>query len=117
MKPIRYSGIVEHGSQRGALLGFPTANIALTDEEVFGIYAARVSVGEKKYHAAVFADTKRKLLEAHLLDFFGNLYGEEITIELCEKIREGKMFANDDELEAAIAKDVEDVRHYFKDHP
>ncbi len=115
--PTIYTGIVARGAQRGTALGFPTANIALTDASVSGIYAAKVSVDSETFHAAAFADPKRNVLEAYMLDFSGNLYDKEITIELCEKIRESDMFADERELRAAIAKDVEDVRHYFKDHP
>ena len=118
-----YAGTVMKGQGRATALGFPTANISLSDDSVSGIYAARVKVGDSEYMAAVFADQKRKLLEAHLLDFSGELSakggsasggnGKNITIELCKKIREHEDFTNDDDLRAAIAKDVADVREYF----
>src|SRR3989338_2901486 len=109
-----YTGTVIKGQGLATTLGFPTANIALPDDSVSGIYAAMVKVAGAEYMAAVFADSKRKLLEAHLLDYSGELNGKEIMIELCEKIREHGDFSNDDDLHVAITKDVADVREYFK---
>src|SRR3989338_2954042 len=109
-----YTGIVQKSSGEGARLGFPTANIPLESESLSCIYAATVQVGEKKYHAATYADTRRKLLEAHLLDFEGELYGKEINIRIEKKIREDKLFADEEELKRVIAADVAAVRAYFK---
>jgi riboflavin kinase / FMN adenylyltransferase len=109
-----HRGIVEKGAQRGAELGYPTANITLPEGVAPGIYAGKASVEGKAYEAAVFADGRRSVLEAHLLDFSGDLYGKEISVELVKKIREGKAFANDESLRAAIADDVQRVRMYFK---
>ncbi len=109
-----FTGIVTEGSKRATALGFPTANIELKDQAVSGIYAARVLVEGKKYTAAAFADPKRKLLEAYILDFSGELYGKEITIELHKKIRDSAAFENDEALRAMIADDIKEVREYFK---
>lgn len=111
-----YTGIVKRGRERATALGFPTANIPLGDDSVSGIYAARVKADDAEYTAAVFADQKRKLLEAHLLDYSGDLSGKNITIELSKRIRKHGDFSNDNELRAAIAKDVADVRDYFKNN-
>ena len=109
-----YTGIVIKGKGRAGALGFPTANIALDDDSLLGIYAARVRVGDAEYIAAVFVDPKRKLLEAHLLDYSGELSGKSITVELCKKIREHEDFSNDTALRMAIAEDVKNVRDYFR---
>lgn len=110
-----YRGIVVRGEGKGAALGFPTANIALDDDSVSGIYAARVRVAtnEEPYMAAVYADQKRKLLEAHILDFSDALYGMEIEITLLKKIRDGMQFKHDAALRAAIAEDNAKIRAYF----
>jgi riboflavin kinase/FMN adenylyltransferase len=109
------TGIVQKGARRGKALGYPTANIVLPDGVESGIYAARVYLkkDEAPYMAAVFADEKRNILEAHVLDFSDDLYGVEIHIELHKKIRENKVFTNDDVLRAAIADDIAKVREYF----
>ncbi len=108
-----FTGLVQNGLKRGTALGFPTANIALTDENVSGIYAGRVKVGTLIYGSAVFANQERKILEAYLLNFSGDLYGKEITIELLEKIREVGEFSDDETLKKQIASDVEAIRSFF----
>lgn len=108
-----FSGTVEKGRKRASVLGFPTINIPLTDSSVSGIYAGKVRHNEREYHAAIFADPDRRILEAYLLDFDEEMYGEEISITLEKKIRDSKPFKNDEELKAMIMKDVEDVKEYF----
>ena len=108
-------GTVQKGERRGSELGFPTANIPLTDESISGIYAARARIqNETPRAAAVFVDRRRKLLEAHILDFSDDLYGREITIELHKKIREDQAFDDAVSLREAIAADVKAVRAYFQ---
>ena len=111
----KYTGIVQKGTKRAAELGFPTVNILLADSSVSGIYAAKVSVGGEEYIAAAFADQKRNVLEAHVLDFSDELYGKEVTIELCKKIRGNVQFSDDAALRAAIEGDIAKVRAYFTD--
>jgi riboflavin kinase/FMN adenylyltransferase len=108
-----HTGIVQKGTKRAASLGYPTVNIPLLNPDVSGVYAARVVADGTSYAAAAFADQKRKVLEAHLLDFSGELYGKRITVELCKKIREDTRFSDDTALRAAIAEDTANVRTYF----
>ena len=110
-----YTGIVQKGTRRAAALGFPTVNIPLLDGDVSGIYVARVTIGGREYPAAAFADQKRHVLEAHVLDFLDELYEKEVTIELCKKIRNDMQFSDDAALRAAIADDIAKVRMYFTD--
>src|SRR3990167_8981843 len=105
-----YIGIVEAGSKRAIALGYPTINIPLADTEVSGIYAALVKVGEEEYEAVAFADQKRKLLEAHILDFSKDLYSWDVKIHLLKKVRENKKFADDTSLKRAIIDDIAAVR-------
>ena len=111
---MQFSGIVQKGARRGTELGFPTINIPLEDVGVSGIYAAKVKVGEEEYEAAVFADAKRKVLEAYILDFSEDLYGWKVTIELLKKLRDAKNFSSEEELKKAIAHDIAVVRAFFK---
>ncbi len=110
MQGIAVTGKVLEGARRGTALGFPTANIALTDDVLGGVYAGLVTAHGTTHRAALFADPTRKLLEAYILDFSGDLYGEEITIEVCERIRDSQAFENDDELRGQIQRDVNAVR-------
>lgn len=111
---MTYEGMVEKGKGTGKKLGYPTVNIRLTDPEPSGIYAAIVRVEGKAYPAAGFADQARALLEAHILDFEGDLYGKTVTIELRHKIRDRALFTEAKALEAAIAADVSTIRTWFE---
>jgi riboflavin kinase / FMN adenylyltransferase len=105
-----YRGIVGKGHGIGQGLGYPTINIPLTDPELSGVFAANVLVEGKEYPAAAFADQHRKLLEAHLLDFDGDLYGKEVVIEIVRKVREAMRFPDKDDLKRAIHADVQKIR-------
>ena len=112
---MKYTGLVQHGQGRGGMLGFATANIPLSDVSISGIFIASVTLDGKAYPAAAFADQKRKLLEAYILDFSQQIYEKQITIELLKKIRDTKNFESDEEMRVAIANDVACVREYFRD--
>lgn len=105
-----YSGIVQEGKKLGTALGFPTANIELDDSGLSGVFAGTVRFEGKEYDAAIFADTERKLLEAYLLDFSGDLYGKEIAITVHTKLRDAKNFDSREALISAIKEDVKKVR-------
>ena len=111
---MRYHGVVQKGEERGKKLGFPTINIPLGAEKLSGIFVATVLVDGKEYRAATYANLSRGILEAHLLDYTGDLYGKEVEIELLEKIRDDEKFADETSLKAAIAADVAKVREYRK---
>ncbi len=109
-----FTGIVQKGNKRGTRLGFPTANISLKDSTLSGIFAGRVILeNEAPYMAAIYADSSRGVLEAHLLDFADDLYGLPVTIELHKRLRAGARFKSESDLREAIAKDVADVRKFF----
>ncbi|MBI4093476.1 riboflavin kinase [Candidatus Kaiserbacteria bacterium] len=99
--------------RRGMALGFPTINIPLDDTAVSGIFAARVIVDGEAHGAAAFADPSRKILEAHILDISPDLYGKEVSVELCKKIRESSTFEDEGALKAAIENDVKRARLFF----
>ena len=105
------------GERRGTVLGFPTANIPLHDTTLSGIYIATAHVDGANRPAAVYADTRRSLLEVHVLDYSGDLYGEEIVVTLIKQLRASAHFEDDRELRAAIAKDIADVRTHFAHFP
>jgi riboflavin kinase/FMN adenylyltransferase len=108
-----YHGIIVEGSKKASALGFPTANIEIT-EPVTDIYAGTVSVNGTEYRAALFGDAERRLLEAYILDFSDDIYGKKATFTLLEKIREHKNFTDNEELKKQIAADVKSVRAYFR---
>lgn len=109
------TGVVLEGKKRGKELGFPTANISGGNSVPAGIYAGKVILKGKTYPAAIYKSGEKDFLEAHILDFSRNIYGETITIVAEKKIRDSKFFADNKELIAAISKDIEDIKKLSMD--
>ena len=114
-RPVEVEGEVVGGDQRGAGLGFPTANLATPEHLLIpanGIYAgaagdarAAVSIGVNPH----FGGRERRV-EAFLLDWTGDLYGERLVVQLWRRLRDERAFASDQELVDQIARDVEETR-------
>ena len=110
----------------GTHLNCPTANIEPTAGVLppDGVYSGIVTVEDKRYGAAVnigvaptygrAADSRRRI-EAHLLDFSGNLYGKRVHLNLGEYLRCEQCFANEDALKKQILCDVENIRRWVSD--
>ena len=122
-RPYRILGRVIHGNELGRTIGFPTANIRLHRQvnPVKGVYAVRVRLKSGAFFNGVANIGTRptingvnQLLEAHLFDFQGDLYGQWLDVELCHKIRNEMKFPSFDDLKAQIAKDVETAKNVFK---
>lgn len=112
-------GKVVEGDKLGRGLGFPTANLDVTGLVLppNGVYAAVTRRQGKLYRAALnigirptVAGGNALRVEAHLIDFQGDLYGAELEIEIGEKLRDEKKFASPAELREQIARDVATVR-------
>jgi len=107
-------GVVQRGDARGRELGYPTANLALGDYQrpKYGIYAVRVTLDDGSEHPGVASlgvrptfDPPTELLEAHLFDFDGDLYGRKIEVALHAYIREEKKF---DDVAALVSQMKDD---------
>jgi riboflavin kinase/FMN adenylyltransferase len=107
-------GVVQRGDQRGRELGYPTANLELGDYQrpKYGIYAVRVTLENGSEHPGVANlgvrptfDPPEELLEAHLFDFDGDLYGRRIEVALHAYIREEKKFDGIEPLVAHMRED------------
>lgn len=118
-RPYAISGTVVVGDKLGRTLGFPTANLDASGLALppNGVYAALTKLDGKLYRVALnvgirptVAAGKQLRVEAHLLDFQGELYGKELEIEIGEKLREERKFASPEELREQIARDVATVR-------
>jgi FAD synthase len=111
-----FTGTVQRGAGRGVSLGYPTVNISISESLLAGIYAGYVVYNEKRYQAAIFygaAETFNATtpqLEAYMLDFSKNIYGETVSIELQQKIRDSKKFNSTQELTSAIEEDIKNIR-------
>jgi riboflavin kinase/FMN adenylyltransferase len=123
-RPWAIEGIVQKGDGRGGQLGFPTANLDLDGyiRPRFGVYAVRVEIrgnytfafGKRRtqsYKAVANIGTRptvdgtKEKLEAHLFDFAGDLYGQDICVNFIDFIRAEERFASLDALKSQIAKD------------
>ncbi|MDO8212025.1 riboflavin kinase [Conexibacter sp. CPCC 206217] len=112
----RLEGIVVQGERRGRTIGFPTANIDLPPDSpipAHGVYAglldgrpAAVSIGTRP----TFRSRLGVLIEAHVLDFHGSLYGQRVVLELLTRLRDEQRFETADELVAQIRRDVAATR-------
>ena len=110
------NGVVIHGNKRGRTIGFPTANLKLTEDYLSiknGVYVVKVHVNNKLFpgvmnigYRPTIADEKIASYEVHLLDYSGDLYDQLITVELVCFIREEQKFNSLDELKLQINKDV-----------
>jgi riboflavin kinase/FMN adenylyltransferase len=118
-RPYSVRGHVVHGDKRGRALGFPTINLALPNERLLprdGIYAVWAKMGEGRVKAAASLGVRptfgagERLLEAHLLDFSGDQYGEQVEVKFGKRLRDELAFASPAELSAQIARDVEETR-------
>lgn len=106
-------GIVERGTAVARTVGFPTANIPYDQADISGTYAGRVLIAGIEYQAAVYANLERKVLEAHVFDFSGDLYGTEITVMLLEKIAVSEQFRDSKDEKTFIEWVVSEVKDYF----
>ena len=116
-------GRVVYGRQLGRRLGVPTANIPLHRYRAAleGVYAVTVSGLDRLYHGIAnigirpTVDGKEPLLEVHIFDFEGDIYGELLTVEFKHKIRDEKAFDGLDALKAQIQRDIVTARRWFED--
>lgn len=112
-------GEVVEGDHRGQQIGFPTANVLQDPSLVVparGVYAGFVVAERRKYVActnigvAPTFDRRESKVEAHVLDFDGDLYGSVIDVGFTRRIREEKKFSGIEELKVQIGQDVEEAR-------
>lgn len=120
-RPYRLRGTVVHGEARGRTIGFPTANIQVSDPYVIpanGVYAVEARVGSKVYGGVMNigvkptfeADLAEPTLEVHLFDFAQEIYGEEVEVSLLAYIRQERKFSSVQELISQIASDADQAR-------
>ncbi|AIF48898.1 bifunctional riboflavin kinase/FAD synthetase [Dyella japonica] len=127
-RPFVIDGKVEYGKQLGRQLGYPTANIHLRDRTspVHGIFAVRVGLGESECSWPGVAslgvrptvnEVPEPLLEVHLFDFEGDLYGQRMAVEFVAKLRDEQKFDNLDDLTVQMAKDARQARELLGMNP
>lgn len=117
-RPHRLGGVVVRGRQRGAVIGFPTANIHVRAGmwPPDGVYAVRVRRGERWLDGVANIGTNPtfgaapRTLEAHIFDFDADVYGERLTVAFVERLRGEVAFPSVEALVAQIARDAADAR-------
>ncbi len=125
-RPYRLCGRVAHGDKLGRKLGIPTANLHLhrtTASPVRGIFVVEVfGLQGEPWPAVASVGTRptvggtRCLLEVHLLDFEGDLYGAHLSVDFLHKLRDEKRFESLEALKARMRADIEEARAYFRRH-
>jgi riboflavin kinase/FMN adenylyltransferase len=119
------SGMVQPGAQIGRQLGFPTANVTLHNELLppNGVYVVRAHTHEGSLRGVAnlgirptLADDRKRILEVHILDFAGDLYGHKIEVEFLKFLRPEIPFENKDALKNQIAQDVTKTREWFAEN-
>jgi len=125
-RPFSLRGPIVRGARRGRSIGFPTANIALGPDRAlptFGIYITRAYLGENAHLSCTsigvrptFDAEATPTVETYILDFDGNIYGQELRIELLHRLRDELKFDSVDDLVAQMHRDIESTREYFRVH-
>jgi len=129
------TGRVAPGRALGRQLGAPTANVRLHRyrSPLVGVYTVRTSttdgsdmapgrrvidgVANVGFRPTVEGEGAQPLLEVNLFDFSGDLYGRELAVEFCHKLRDEEKFDSLDILKARIAQDIEDAKAWFAENP
>lgn len=108
-------GEVIKGHQRGRTIGIPTANLNAGERMVpaDGVYAGRCTVGGNAYPVALsigtmptFGEKNRRQVEAHLIGFDGDLYGQHVQVEVTDWVREQRKYNGVEALKSAMARDL-----------
>lgn len=121
-KPFCIQGRVIHGKKLGRTIGIPTANIRIHRQvcPIQGVFAVNVRLcNGEMYHAVANIGTRPSvkggtpLLEVHLLDFNGDLYGQTLDVIFHKKLRDEQKFPNLDALKVQIRQDIQQTKNYF----
>lgn len=120
-RPYSLCGRVAHGAKLGRTIGFPTANVALKRQvsPVSGVYAVELLLDGQRYPGVANVGNKptvngtQALLEVHLFDFSGDIYGKQVEVELRHKLRNEQKFASFALLKEQIQRDAAKARHWF----
>lgn len=127
-RPFVMEGRIEYGNQLGRTLGYPTANIHLRERAspVHGIFAVRAGLGQGECSWPGVAslgvrptvnEVREPLLEVHLFDFDGDLYGQRMAVEFVGKLREEQKFDGIDALKLQMDADAVAARQLLGMNP
>jgi riboflavin kinase/FMN adenylyltransferase len=125
-RPYTLTGNVVRGEQRGQKIGVPTANLAVSGDRLVpaaGVYACRVNLGEQAYQAATNigvrptfdGDGAAATLEAHILDFDGDIYNQAIKVSFIQRLRGEQKFDGIEALVSQIRADIRKTREVLNE--
>jgi riboflavin kinase/FMN adenylyltransferase len=121
-RPFSVSGVVVHGDKRGRTIGFPTANIEVPNAMCLpadGVYSGIIKRADGSSHVCAinlgrrptfFEHADHSLLEAHLLDFDGDLYGERVSVTFEHFLRSERKFEGLESIKTQLQLDVAAAR-------
>ncbi|HSM56735.1 MAG TPA: bifunctional riboflavin kinase/FAD synthetase [Candidatus Sulfomarinibacteraceae bacterium] len=118
-RPFCVSGQVYRGDRRGKQIGFPTANLTVWEQQLLpanGVYATYAKLGEKRFAAATNVGVRPTVdgaalsVEAHLLDFDREIYGQVLDLEFVARVRDERKFSGLEALKAQIAADIAEIK-------
>ena len=123
--PYTLSGTVVHGDQVGRRLGYPTANLSVEDSNKLipksGIYAVHTQIGASWKPSMAYIGPRptlqtdgRSVVEIHIMDFEGDLYGSEMRVRFLSRLRDDRKFDSLEELQSQIRLDESRARLYFE---
>jgi riboflavin kinase/FMN adenylyltransferase len=115
-RPFSLKGTVAKGEHRGTGLGFPTVNLKIDAKMAIppdGVYATRAYIGGQEFQAMTnigkrptFGENNERTIESFILNYNQDVYGQEVKIEIIQRLREEKSFDNIEELKKQITEDV-----------
>ena len=122
-RPFFVTGVVLKGRGRGRQIGFPTANINVSEKRIFprrGVYITETSYRNMVYHSITnvginptFKNSGKVSIETNIFDFDNEIYGEGIKVKFLKRVREEKKFSSVNDLVLQISKDIQFARKYY----
>lgn len=123
--PFSMEGKVIHGKHRGSTMGFPTANVSVSEEYILpkvGVYAGEVHIGKDVYPCMInigtnptFQDIETISLEAYIFNFHKDIYGKVISVDFLKYIRGEKKFRSMNNLIMQLEQDKRNILQYFEE--
>lgn len=124
--PYGFTSKVVHGAHLGHKLGFPTINQIIPKELVlpkFGVYSTIVIVDGKEYMGVsnfgvkpTVSSDNTPVAETYVIDFDGDVYGKQVGLYFCKKLRDERKFSSLDELKENISINVQETKEYFNEN-
>ena len=112
-----FQGEVVRGYQKARISGYPTANVKLeqtTEMLVDGVYAALVHYKQAVLPAALIVGVEPEKIEIHLLDWSGDLYGQEVAFQIVQRVNDIEHAIQEPEMIKKIERDIEKIRQVLK---